>query len=535
MLAVLMSKPFYVTTAIDYLNGAPHLGHAYEKVVADVMARVHRSFGQEVFFLTGLDEHGQKVQQAAQAEGKDPQTYCDEWAVLWAEFIGKLNLSNNDYIRTTQPRHQEVVGALLTKLRDRDELYKAGYTGWYSVKEETFLTSKDRNPDGLWDAHWGQVIELEEENWYFRMGKYQDWLIQYIEANPTFVQPDYRRNEVLGFLKSEKLDDLCISRPESRLTWGIPIPFDPTYVNYVWFDALTNYFSVPASAGDPEALACLGSYYAREKRIPPTPAGARGIWPADVHLVGKDIIKFHAVYWPIMLHAAGASLPKQILAHGWWQKDGQKLSKSTGNVVDPVAVIEKWGQDAFRYFLVRDLDIGPDGNWTDATFESRYNSELANGLGNLLNRTLSMLQKYRAGVVPAASDELAVETAAIVGKAGELLLSHRLQAGTVAIWELVNRGNLYIEQNKPFSLAKDPAQAARLDAVLYNLVEVCRILGVMVYPIMPKTAEKIYAQLRVCGEPDLWSGTAWGGLIQGHEAGAPLPLFPRHDLKPKNA
>lgn len=519
-----MGKRFYLTTAIDYTNGAPHLGHAYEKVITDVIARAHRGFGESVFFLTGLDEHGQKVQQAAAAEGRHPQAYCDALALQWRELAVRLGLSQDDFIRTTEQRHRDVVAAVLSKLHEQGDIYRQAYEGWYSVREETFLTEKDRNPDGTWDPRWGQVIPLLEENWYFRMARHQDWLIAHIEANPSFVEPGIRRNEVLGFLRSERLEDLCISRPASRLSWGIPLPFAPDWVTYVWFDALTNYFTVPASLGDPVALAALGSHY------PPAPSDGPHLWPADLHVVGKDIVKFHAVYWPIMLHALGAPLPRQILAHGWWQKDGHKLSKSTGNIVDPIAVIDEWGLDAFRYYVVRELAIGPDGNWTDDGFRARYNAELANGLGNLLNRALNMLNKYRGGIVPAASDELAADAGKSVDDTLGLLRAHDLQGALVAIWSLVNRANLYVEQTQPFKLAKDPTQAARLDAVLYNLVESCRILAVLLTPFLPTTAARIFAQLRLPESSTDLALAQWGGLTPGHQVGSPEPLFPRHDL-----
>src|ERR1700722_5613050 len=397
-----MSKRFYITTAIDYVNGRPHLGHAYEKIIADVIARSRRSLGQDVFFLTGLDEHGQKVQQAALAEKKTPQGYCDELAAEWKAFAKKLELTNNDFVRTTEPRHKEIVQACLKKAHDTGQFYRQTYSGFYSLKEETFLTEKDRLPDGTFDASWGEVIELKEDNYFFKLNEHQQWLMDYIEQNPDFIAPDYRRNEVLGFLRSNKLEDLCISRPVSRLSWGIPIPFDPEYVTYVWFDALVNYISIPAAHGDPGVLAALGKQ--------PQGSGSQ-LWPADVHVIGKDILKFHAVYWPIMLKALGLPLPKQILVHGWWQKDGQRMSKSTGNVVDPIAVIDEWGVDAFRFYVLRELDIGPDGNWTDSGFRARYSAELANGLGNLVNRSLSMLKRYRDGVVPSPSNELAADAA----------------------------------------------------------------------------------------------------------------------------
>ncbi len=519
-----MSKRFYITTAIDYVNGQPHLGHAYEKVIADVIARTHRSFGEEVFFLTGTDEHGQKVQQAAHAEGKSPQEYCDALAAKFQALAAVLNVSNDDFVRTTQPRHKAVVAAMLNKLHAQGDIYKAPYRGWYSWKEETFLTDKDRRPDGTFDPFWGDVKELVEENWYFRMGQHQSWLIGYIEANPSFVQPDYRRNEVLGFLKSQKLEDLCISRPKARLNWGIPLPFDPDYVNYVWFDALTNYYSIPVALGDAGAAAPLGDYYQG-----PTANLQPALWPADIHVIGKDIVKFHAVYWPIMLKAAGVPLPKQVLVHGWWQKDGAKMSKTTGNVVDPIAVVNEWGVDAFRYYVVRELAIGPDGNWTDAGFQARYHAELANGLGNLVNRSLSMLQRYRGGVVPPRSDELAAEINPFSQTVKTSLAQHQLQPALQTIWAIVNRANQFVDQTAPFKLAKDPAQAARLDAVLYNLAETCRLLAVLLHPFLPETAQKMYTQLGLAGAPDRLTLAAWGGLEPGHRIGEPAPLFPRRD------
>jgi methionyl-tRNA synthetase len=518
-----MSKRFYITTAIDYVNGQPHLGHAYEKVISDVIARSRRSMGHDVFFLTGLDEHGQKVEQVAASQGKPTQRYCDELAVAWKAFAAKLNLTNDDFVRTTEPRHKEFVQACLAKVHAAGHIYKREYRGFYSTREETFLTDKDRKPDGTFDPAYGDVVELKEENYFFKLKDQQQWLIEHIEKNPSFVCPDYRRNEVLGFLKNNTLEDLCISRPVSRLSWGIPLPFDPAYVTYVWFDALVNYASVAAAHGDPAVVSAF-------EGATPWPAGSGlALWPADLHVIGKDILKFHAVYWPIMLKALGLPLPRQILVHGWWQKDGQRMSKSTRNVVDPVAVIDDWGVDAFRYYAVRELDIGPDGNWTDAGFASRYAAELANGLGNLVNRSLSMLQRYRGGIVPAVSTELSADTAKAVAETRAHLETNRLQAALQSIWSLVTRANQYVDQTAPFKLAKDPAQAARLDEVLYNLAEVCRILGVLLWPFLPGTASKIYTQLGLVGVPDAFDSTAWGGLAPGHRIGTPAALFPRRD------
>jgi methionyl-tRNA synthetase len=517
-----MSKRFYLTTAIDYVNGSPHLGHAYEKIVADVIARARRGMGQETFFLTGLDEHGQKVQQAALAEQKEPQQYCDELALVWERFAARLQCTNNDFIRTTQPRHKRVVQQILSRLNEEGHFYKSIYEGFYSTKEETFLTEKDRRPDGTFDPIYGEVIRLQEENYYFRLKNHQQWLIEHLERNPSFVYPEYRLNEVLGFLKSKELEDLCITRPAARLNWGIPLPFDPNYVTYVWFDALSNYISLPAAQGDAGVPAAF------------IPEGAKSnhsaLWPADLHIIGKDILKFHAVYWPIMLKAMGAPLPRRILAHGWWQKNGEKMSKSTGNVVDPISVIDEWGVDAFRFYVIRELDIGPDGNWTDEGFRARYSSELANGLGNLVNRSLSMLKRYRGGIIPKLSNELAAEAEQCQRSTIRSLEENRLQGALQFIWHLVTRANQYVDHTAPFKLAKDPGQAARLDEVLYNLAEVCRTLAVLLHPFIPETASKIYTQLGLTDSPDLFSKATWGGLQPGQTIGDVSPLFPRKDL-----
>ena len=517
-----MGKRFYITTAIYYVNGSPHLGHAYEMVITDVIARARRSLGHETFFLTGLDEHGQKVQQEAISQGKPPQAYCDELATIWKGFAAKLGLSNDDFVRTTEARHKEFVQAILARLQSKGGFYREKYKGFYSLKEETFLTEKDRRPDGTFDPVYGQVIELEEENYYFKLKDQQAWLLDFLEKNPSFVAPETHRNWVLGFLKNNILEDLCITRPSNRLNWGITVPFDNEYVTYVWFDALVNYISIPGAHGDPMVLPAIDSK-------PPAPKDALSLWPADIHVIGKDIIKFHAIFWPIMLKAMELPLPKQILVHGFWEKNGEKMSKTTGNVVDPVAVIDEWGVDAFRFYVVRELDIGPDGNWTDGGFQARYSAELANGLGNLVNRSLSMLKRYRNGVVPAPANDLAQDAEKAIAQTRSLLEENQLQAALQAIWSLVTRANQYVDQTAPFKLAKDPAQAKRLDEVLYNLAEVCRILGVLLWPFLPSSATKINEQLGISGAPDRFSAAKWGGLAQGHSIGSPAPLFPRKD------
>ena len=519
-----MSKRFYLTTAIDYVNGEPHLGHAYEKVITDIIARTHSSLGQNVFYLTGLDEHGQKVQAAANTEGKDPQLYCDQFADIWEKFTETLNLSNADFVRTSSERHKNFVQAVLQKLFNNNQFYKAEYRGFYSARQETFLTEKDRGEDGNFDPIYGDVTELIENNYYFKLGEHQQWLIEHIEDNPDFVQPETRRNEVLGFLKNNTLEDLCISRPKSRLEWGITLPFDEEYVTYVWFDALSNYTSIPAALGDNAATKAIGLDTQTEKV---------SLWPADIHVIGKDILKFHAVYWPIMLKAMELELPKQVLVHGWWQKDGQKMSKTTGNVVDPIDVIEEWSVDAFRYYVVRELDIGPDGNWTDESFQARYSAELANGLGNLVNRSLSMLNRYRNGTLNVESDELAADAEKLIAEALNNYKSHQIQSALVSIWGLVDRANQYVEQTAPFKLAKQEDKAHRLDEVLYNLAEACRILAVLLWPVMPETAEKIFDQVGIATKPNDFSQAKWGGLSKGHTCNKPTPLFPRKDLEKK--
>lgn len=521
-----MNKRFYLTTAIDYVNGQPHIGHAYEKIITDVLARAHRSLGEEVFYLTGVDEHGQKVQQAAIAKGQSPQAYCDELAALWRAFAQKLNLSIDDLIRTTEPRHQLAVRAALTKLHAQGHFYQAEYRGFYSTKEETFLTEKDRRPDGTFDPVYGEVVELVENNYYFKLKHHQAWLIEYLEHNPDFIQPVSRRNEVLGFLKNHALEDLCVTRPAARLSWGIPLPFDPEYVTYVWFDALLNYITLPAAYGDEVVLKALGL------AGPPAgaaPAPALNLWPADIQVVGKDIVKFHAVYWPIMLRALDLPLPAKLLVHGWWQSEGQKMSKSLGNVVDPLQVIDEWGVDAFRFYVARELSIGPDGNWTHEGFRARYQAELANGIGNLVNRSLSMLKRYRQGAVPARHDELAAAALQAVAETTAQLRACELQAALITIGGLITRANQYVDQTAPFKLAKDPAQAGRLDQVLYNLAETCRILAVLLWPFMPSAATRINAQLALAGAPDTLSAASWGRLAPGHTIGEPAPLFPRKD------
>lgn len=517
-----MSKQFYITTAIDYVNGQPHLGHAYEKIITDVIARGRRMLGETSFYLTGIDEHGQKVQMAAEAAGKDAQSYCDELSASWRNFADILGISIDDFVRTTDSRHKRVVQALLAKLNRDGHFYKSKHEGFYSTRQETFLTEKDRNDDGTWPEIYGAVNALVEENYYFKMGLHQQWLIDHIEGNEDFVRPESRRNEVLGFLKNNVLEDLCISRPKERLTWGIPFPFDEDFVTWVWFDALPNYISIPAALGDATIIDALSLTDSSADD------GAQ-LWPADIHVIGKDILKFHAVYWPIMLKAAGLPLPKQVLVHGWWQKDGEKISKTTGNTVDPLTIIDEWGLDAFRYYVIRELDIGPDGNWTDEGFAGRYESELVKGVGNFINRSLTMLGKYRDGVVPKPSDELAVKAQGLVNQIGANLRQSRLQTALVNLWQMISIGDGYIDHTKPFKLAKDPESSVRLDEILYNLCELCRIISVLLAPFLPETSAKIGEQLAWTGSTGTLSDARWGILPAGHKIGEVYGLFPRRE------
>ncbi len=371
-----MAHKFYLTTPLYYVNDAPHIGHAYTTILADVLARYHRFFGDEVHFLTGLDEHGQKVADAAARLGRDPQTHCDMMAQVWHKSWRRIGIEYDDFIRTTEPRHERVVCEILNRLNAQGDIYQEEYEGWYSVYEERFFTEKDL-VDGKDPIHGRPVERIKERNYFFRMSKYQDWLVEHYERHPEAVIPEFRLNEVKGFLR-QPLNDLCISRPKSRLSWGIPIPWDEDYVTYVWFDALINYYSATLS--------------------PPT--GRRVVWPAQCHLIGKDILTTHAVYWPIMLHAAGLEPPEQILAHGYWlAKDEAKMSKSTGNVIRPFDLAERYGADALRYVLIREMVVGQDAAFSESLFIRRINSDLANDLGNLYSRLAKLWHTGRFGAV----------------------------------------------------------------------------------------------------------------------------------------
>ncbi len=519
------SDRFYVTTPIYYVNDVPHIGHAYTTVAADVLARYWRLRGREVFFLTGLDEQGQKVQQAAAKAGIDPQTHCDKLAPQFENLWRKLNICNDAFIRTTDAQHKQVVQRYLQELFDKQLIYKADYSGWYCTFDERFWTEKDV-ADGLCPDCKRPVEKLSEHNYFFQMGQYQDRLIDHIKRHDQFIRPESRRNEVLGFLQSQKLSDLSISRPKSRLSWGIELPFDTAYVTYVWFDALVNYVS---------AL----EYLPREKSV------GHGWWPANVHLVGKDILTTHAVYWSTMLMALNLPLPETIFAHGWWTVDGEKMSKSRGNVVDPNKMADEFGVDAFRYFLLREVPFGQDGDFSLTGMITRINSDLANGLGNLLSRTLTLIERTQGGVIPppgiCGPAEQELEQAAI-----SLLregLPHHLEQlefnrALEAIWHVVQLANQYVDKTAPWTLAKDERDAGRLKTVLYTMGEILRCLSIAIYAVMPKSAQTICAQLGVADEfaQTLPIGRMrWGGLTPGTAIRKGSSLFPRIDSKIQGA
>ena len=481
-----------------------------------MLARYHRQWGHDVFFLTGLDEHGQKVQQAAQKAALDPKAYCDRLAPQFQSLWKRLNISNNAFIRTTDPKHKAYVQKTLQALYDKELIYRADYTGWYCTFDERFWTEKDV-VDGLCPDCKRPVERLSESNYFFKMSQYQNRLVKHIEAHPDFIRPRSRSNEVLGFLQ-KPLEDLSISRPTSRLAWGIPLPFDSNYVTYVWFDALVNYIS---------ALEYLR----------PSPSFDR-YWPASIHLVGKDILTTHAVYWSTMLMALELPLPKTIFAHGWWTANGEKMSKSRGNVVDPHAVVDEFGVDAFRYFLLREVPFGQDGDFSREALIGRINTDLANDLGNLLNRSLTMIERFARGVVPepektvkADLDKQLQRTAVEVLPTVERHLgSLEFNRALEAIWSLVQLGNQYIDKSAPWTLAKQPEDQPRLNTVLYNAAETLRFLCLALYPFMPQAAEEMKRQLGLVlnfSKPLLSSEITWGGVLPGTEIAKGSPLFPR--------
>jgi methionyl-tRNA synthetase len=501
------SRPtYYITTPIYYVNDVPHIGHAYTTIAADVLARYHRLRGDEVFFLTGTDEHGQKVQQAAAKRGVAPQQHVDELVIRFEQLWKRLDISNDDFVRTTQQRHTAVVQEILRRLQAKDELYRQSYEGWYCLPDERFWADDDVS-DGKCPECGRPVERLSEQNYFFKMGRYRDRLVRHIETHHDFIRPEARRNEVLGFL-AQPLGDLCISRPRARLPWGVPFPFDDAFVTYVWVDALVNYISVPG----------YGTDEARFARW----------WPADVHLVGKDILTTHAVYWSTLLMALGLDLPKTIYAHGWWTVNGEKMSKSRGNVIDPGAMVDEFGVDSFRYFVLREVPFGQDGDFSRTAFMSRYNSDLANDLGNLVSRTLTMIERYSDSRIPqpGPDDDFEELVAATDREMGNSLRDFQFHRALQEIWTVVDRANRYIETSAPWVLAKSPTARPHLEAVLYTLVETLRHIGRLISPFMPHTARAIFSSLGLADVPNGGSA-AWGYLKVGHLIHKAPPLFPR--------
>jgi methionyl-tRNA synthetase len=507
----------YLTTPIYYASGEPHIGHAYTTLLADALARYHRQAGAEVRFLTGTDEHGQKIQEEADRRGLAPQELCDRMAARFREAWLELDISYDHFIRTTEEGHKAVVRAFTQRLKDRGHVYAAEYEGWYSVHEERFFTEKELGP-GRTDPIAGRPVErVRERNWFFRMSRFQEDLVRHIDRNPGWIHPEHRKNEVLGFLQ-KPLADLSISRPRSRLEWGVPLPFDEDHVTYVWVDALINYLTASGAIR------------------PRAPVGEQGFedvsgswWPADLHILGKDILTTHAVYWPTLLMGAGLPLPRRLLSHGWWVAGETKMSKSLGNVVDPLALGQEFGSDAVRWYLLREMPTGGDASYTPERFLTRY-EELANVLGNLASRAISMIVRFRDGVVPRADGEgLSEEAVRAVARFHEAMRGLSVHEAFGHAMDFAREANGYVEAREPWAQAKDPARSDDLDETLATLARALTLLTALFLPVMPDRMAELARRLGLDAVPTLADalGTSPGG--RGVQTGS--PLFPKTERK----
>ncbi len=495
-----MNNDYYITTPIYYVNDKPHIGHAYTTILADVMARYNRNSGKKTFFLTGLDEHGQKVQNAAELKNILPQEHCDKMAPRFLNLWKMLRISNDDFIRTTQQRHKDVVQDILNIVMDKGDIYQDEYEGLYSVSEERFITAKEAE-----SGQFRSIKKLKEKNYFFRMSKYQQRLIDYIEANPSFIKPKHRKNEILGFLQ-QPLNDLCISRPKERLNWGIELPFDKKYVTYVWFDALINYIT---AAG----------YNKKTKNV-------EKWWPASCHLIGKDILTTHAVYWPTILFSAGIDLPHSIFAHGWWLMEDAKMSKSIGNVINPMDLLDTYGVDSFRYYLMREMVLGHDSNFTIESFKKRYNSDLANDFGNCFSRVTTLINKNFNGIIPKTGTldnldhKIKSKGQALPDLVSNMIDNMRLNEAIEEIMQYVRSVNKYMEKTAPWKIIKEDKYTA--GKILYVSCEALRLSAVLLSPIMPHRTKTMLDILNVKG-----GNPSWGKLPSGNKIKEHTPIFPR--------
>ncbi|HSO22097.1 MAG TPA: methionine--tRNA ligase, partial [Chondromyces sp.] len=506
-----MTERFYITTPIYYVNDMPHIGHIYTTVLADVFARYKRLCGAEVRFLTGTDEHGQKIEKAARDQGIEPIQLADRVVARYHGLWKTMAISNDDFIRTTEARHQRAVAEIIGRIKAAGDIYEGEYEGWYLAADEAFIP-ESQVKDGH-DLESGRPVErLSEPSYFFRLSAYQDRLLEWYRSNPDCIRPKSRYNEVVSFVESG-LRDLSISR--TSLKWGVPFPDDPAHVVYVWLDALTNYISALGFGSDDEAL------YTR-------------FWPASMHLVGKDILRFHCVYWPAFLMSAGLPLPQQVFGHGWWLRDDAKMSKSVGNVVRPDSLIERFGADALRYFLAREMAFGQDASFSDEAFLERFNADLANALGNTASRTLSMTGRYLEGRVPAASADGPVPAAAAAAVAGyrEHMDDAEPHRALEAAWQLLKAIDVHIQEQQPWTRAKEgEAGRASLEATLYVSLEGLRVISLLIEPFMPGIAAELRTQLGIDDRPRRIDDAAWGGLAPGTVIGTTAPLFPRVDIK----